>query len=159
MGFSPNSKISSVSLKGCPITRIGLDSIVSLSQLKHLSLSNGEGETSLDLFGVNWPALETLDLLNVSMTNDILKGLAQIETLTWLRINETDLVNVDLSPINNLCNLEDLLLDSTDVSATQVNKLVELKKLNVIGLAGNNINPQDLAPLRTALPDCEIWCE
>ncbi|MEW4561594.1 hypothetical protein AB1K70_03655 [Bremerella sp. JC770] len=157
--FLPTNKLKRISAFGCPITRDGLDSIVSLSRLKDLCFSINKTDCDLDLLGVNWPALETLDLSEVSVTSEILKELAQIETLMWLRINETDLVNVDLSPINNLRSLEDLLLDSTDVSATQINKLVELKKLNVIGLAGNNINPQDLAPLRAALPNCEIWCE
>lgn len=158
--FLSASKLNRVSVFGCPITRIGLDAIVSLVQIKHLSLSSDdESMTSLDLLGVNWPELETLDLLRVIVTDDILKELSQIKTLIWLRINETDLSNVALSPINNLRNLKDLDLGSTGISASQVCELVALKKLDEMALAGNNISKRDLAPLHAALPKCDIWCE
>ncbi|TWT29624.1 leucine-rich repeat domain-containing protein [Blastopirellula retiformator] len=156
--FPSECALSDISIRGCPLTRFGLDSIVSLSRLRHLSFSSSEDSSNVDLLGVQWPELETLDFSEISISNEILKELSQIETLTWLRIDDTNLANVDLSVLNRLRNLRDLGLSSTGVSADAINGLVELSNLETLTLADNEIKTHELAPLRTALPNCDIWC-
>lgn len=103
---------------------------------------------------INLKKLEKIQL-NVNAIRAIPIELADLKSLKSLDLTD----NSNLSDIENIIRLENL--ESLGLNGCYLTRLPtnigQLKKLKSLGLAGNNIDEQEKARIKKALPDCEIY--
>jgi len=137
------SILSSLCLARCRITDIGVEYVASLKNLRELDL-NGCQSISSSSLGDTLARLPRLESLDVSYCSDILRSSWQgkISALRSLHLSYSDVKDEHLSRLTNLPCLEELTLDSSEITDWAL-----------AHLAGNNVSP-NLAVLDLA--DCDI---
>lgn len=121
------------------------------TKLKYLDLGHNDDLSDLS-FASTMPELE---VLIIAMTNiSDLSPLANCPKLEYLEIQETNIS--DLSPLAGLTNLAHLNICNQE-NITDASPLYGLTKLERLWIGCNTPIPEDqIAQLRTALPNCEI---
>ncbi len=121
------------------------------TKLKYLDLGHNDDLSDLSFVST----MPELEVLIIAMTNiSDLSPLANCPKLEYLEIQETNIS--DLSPLAGLTNLAHLNICNQE-NITDASPLYGLTKLERLWIGCNTPIPEDqIAQLRTALPNCEI---
>ena len=125
-----------------------LSPLQELKKLEELRLNDNAVSDVSPLSGMR--TLRKLELKNNAVRT--LAPLAGCSALTELYLNGNGIT--DISALSFLTNLT--TLDLTDNAVSDLSALYGLSSLQVLGLRGNSINADDIAALKTMLPNCTI---
>ncbi|MEM1070554.1 MAG: hypothetical protein AAGI63_16750, partial [Planctomycetota bacterium] len=91
--------------------------------------------------------LETLDLVNTGVQDEMLRRLPPLRSLRILILRQTPIKGMTLNTLSTLPKLRTLQLDETDISNESLHLIAELKVLSMLTLHGCE-GISDLSPLK-----------
>jgi Leucine Rich Repeat (LRR) protein len=143
--LSKLTALSQLELHDSRITDVGLVSLKDMTRLKHLRLAGtqvtGAGLRSLRAM----PGLKFLDLGRTRV--DDLSPIGHLTLLTDLHLSQTPIDDNGLAPIAGLIGLDELRLDSTNVTSVSYGYLKHLSKLKGLSLHNTQVGDEGSAAL------------
>jgi hypothetical protein len=135
----------------------GLQHVAKLSTLTTLELYR----TSISDAGLknlsNLSSLAGLYLKGTKITNDGLAHIAGLTNLTLLSLSNTALTDDGLKHLRGLSKLESLIVEDTKVTADGlIGNLSDLKKLELIAVAGTQMTAEEIGTIERSLPGIRV---
>ena len=165
--------LTSLHVRGCPLSDAGLKSIGKLTRLTFLSVgerssSNGPrgleaaGQSRLSDAGLReLHSLAKLESLTLASRNITEAGLARLiefyPDLVTLHIELAPLTDSTIEPLSTLKHLRTLSLIQSKLTDGAMNSLTQLTRLHTLNVQGSQITGDGVRRLTSALPGCRIF--
>ncbi|MBT4864234.1 MAG: hypothetical protein HON53_03820 [Planctomycetaceae bacterium] len=105
----------------------------------------------------NLSSLAGLYLKGTNVTNEGLEHIAGLTNLTQLSLSNTALTDDGLKHLRGLSKLESLMLEDTQVTANGlIENLSDLKKLELIAVAGTQMSAEEAGTIERSLPGIRV---
>ncbi len=151
-GLKAFPQLAVLSIHNGSVSRRGLPALAELKNLTHLEVSYTDaGEDLLDAVR-NLPRLAHLNLEKSSVSAEGLNTLKHLPALKWLSLRSS---RVSMEPLESLSALEYLNVVGGTFELGEMTGLAKLKNLKML-VVESYAEEQRLAPLRQALPNCQI---
>lgn len=143
-GVADLAKIKSLEFLGLPgkgITDVGLQSVSTLTKLKHINVPAEITENGLAYIG-KLSELEELDVCGQNLTDASIEHVAKLTKLKELKLTDSPVTNKGFAKLGRLKSLEKLTLrDLPNVSIAGLKSLNDLKNLHTLYV--NDIGQDD----------------
>ena len=142
------------------ITDEGLQELTTVhatAKLRTLALSDTEITDAGVEEVANFRNLTMLILRGTGITDAGLKEVAKLQKLRYLILSSSKVTDVGIKDVAKLQNLIVLHLDNTRITDVGLKEVAKLQKLKTLDLRDTKITKEDVAELKKALPNCNIY--